>query len=296
MKFYVSWYQGDPYYPLYDDECDLLISPTSVSRSWSLKRFPTPPRSLLIDSGGFRYTLGLEEIPTTRVVFEQQLHILDGLDIPTTLCALDFPLIGQDLTPNELDRRITLTIASAYDFKQLFEIYGLGDAFNSMAIIQGYNVPSITHCARELKTLGFDAYGVGSLAGLQIHQEILDRVGAAIAVVGKGVHLFGLSSIRTIRALKKMGAVSVDSARPAKAAAYNEILYNKPFRRYGILDPNGQTTGTIPVERCLDKPLPCDCPVCQRNSRDILRVGNRKHIRLRAVHNYFHMKWAIQAS
>jgi hypothetical protein len=33
--------------------------------------------------------------------------------------------------------------------------------------------------------------------------------------------------------------------------------------------------------------------VCQQNSKDILEVGERKYIALRAVHNYFQMRWAI---
>ena len=295
MKFYVSWYQADPLYQLYDDDCHMLISPTSVSNSWTLSRFPRLPRSVMIDSGGFRYMLGLEQMPTPQAVFERQLRILDGLDVPATLCALDFPLAGPGLSSNELDRRITLTIAYAYDFKRLVEMYGLDGEITCIAVIQGYDTASLIYCAQELKSIGFTAYGVGSLAGLQKHDEVLARVAAAMSVVGKQVHVFGLSSIHTIRALKKMGVASVDSSRPVKAAAYNEVLYSHPFRRYGILGTDGNPTGIISRKRCLSEPLPCNCPVCQENSRDILGVGNHKYIGLRAVHNYFHMKWAIQA-
>ena len=30
MDFYVSWYHGDALYQVYDYECDMQISPTSV--------------------------------------------------------------------------------------------------------------------------------------------------------------------------------------------------------------------------------------------------------------------------
>jgi tRNA-guanine family transglycosylase len=198
-----------------------------------------------------------------------------------------------DLSSNELDRRITQTIANAYEFRLLADMYDLDREVDFMAIIQGYDQASITHCAQELKAIGFRFYGVGSLAGLQKYQQTLDRVGAAVAVVGQGVHVFGVSGIKTIRALKRIGVTSIDSSRPAKSAAYNELLYARPFRRYGIL-VDGQPTGTIRKRKCLAKPLPCECPVCQRNISDILQVGRREFIRLRAVHNYYQMKWAIK--
>lgn len=293
MDFYVSWYHGDPLYQLYDHECDMLISPTSVSGQWTLREFPRLPRRLMIDSGGYRYMITGGRLPSPRQAFEAQLRILGNLRIPTVLCALDHPMAEPDLSSNELDRRITQTIANAYEFRLLADMYDLEREVDFMAIIQGYDQASITHCAQELKAIGFRFYGVGSLAGLQKYQQTLDRVGAAVAVVGQGVHVFGVSGIKTIRALKKIGVTSIDSSRPAKSAAYNELLYARPFRRYGIL-VDGQPTGTIRKRKCLAKPLPCECPVCQRNSSDILQVGRREFIRLRAVHNYYQMKWAIK--
>ncbi len=147
--------------------------------------------------------------------------------------------------------------------------------------------------AGELESLGFTSFGVGSLAGLQQHEEILARVQAVVSVVGPGVHVFGLSSVRTIRALARLGAASVDSSRPAKSAAYNEVLYSGPFRRYGILGDDGEPTGIIPRQRCLTEPLPCDCPVCREDPWAILKVSKRQHIADRALHNYVHLKRAI---
>jgi len=292
MDFYVSWYYGDPLYQLYDDECYLLVSPTSVSSRWSLREFPRMPRRVMIDSGGYRYMIAGGKLPTPHDAFEKQLRILGEAQIPAILCALDYPMAEPSLDPNELDRRITETIANAYEFRLLADQYGSGREIEFMAIIQGYDPASVTYCAHELKAMGFTAYGIGSLAGLRHHDETLSRVKAAISVVGQGVHVFGLSSIRTIRALKQIGVKSIDSSRPVKSAAYNEVLYSHPFRRFGVL-VGDQTTGIVPKRRCLSQPLPCTCPVCQRKDTDILRVGDRKPIGLRAVHNYFHMKWAI---
>jgi tRNA-guanine family transglycosylase len=247
----------------------------------------------MIDSGGYRYMITGGKLPSPREAFEAQLRILDKTRIPTILCALDHPMAESGLDSNELDRRITQTIANAYEFRLLVDTYGLDQEVESMAIVQGYDPMSIAHCAQELKAIGFRLYGVGSLAGLQKYQQTLYRVRAAVAVVGKGVHVFGVSSIRTIRALMRIGVSSIDSSRPAKSAAYNELLYARPFRRLGIL-VDGQPTGTIRKERCLTKSLPCECPICQQNSQDILQVGKRDFIRLRAIHNYYQMKWAIK--
>ncbi|MBU0496287.1 MAG: hypothetical protein KKA73_01580 [Chloroflexi bacterium] len=295
MRFYASWYPGDPFYPLYDHDCHVLISPTSVSGTWTLREFPRLPQSVMVDSGGYRYMSTRHQMPTTRDTFERQLGLLDGADVPATLCALDFPMAESGLSANERDRRLTLSLAYAYDLRTLVERHGLAGQIEFMLIVQGHDVATLTHCAREFKSLGFTSFGIGSLAGLQHYDETLARVQAVVSVVGPGVHVFGLSSVRTIRALARIGVASVDSSRPAKSAAYNEVLYSHPFRRYGILDDDGKPTGIIPKRRCLKEPLPCDCPVCREDPWAILRIGKRQHIVNRALHNYFHLKRAIQS-
>ena len=296
MRFYVSWYHGDPLYQCYDDECSMLISPTSVASDWTLRRLPALPRRVMIDSGGYRYMSVHHGLPTPKEVFEQQLSMVDDTGVPATLCALDFPMAERGLSSKERDRRLTQTLSYAYDFRRLIDLHGLDDKVGYMAIVQGYDVPSLIACAREYKAMGFTSYGVGSLVGLYAFQEIVDRVKAVVSVVGEGVHVFGLSSTRTIRALARIGAASVDSSCPVKSAAYNEILYSRPFRRYGILGRNGEPTGTIPGERCLSKPLSCSCPICRENAADILRVGDRRYTAKRAIHNYYHFKASVSES
>jgi 7-cyano-7-deazaguanine tRNA-ribosyltransferase len=148
------------------------------------------------------------------------------------------------------------------------------------------------YCARELKCIGFDLYGIGSMAVLRHHEPIMKRVEAVAAVVGADkLHIFGVSVISVVRALRDLGIHSIDSARPAKAAAYNEVLYSNPYRRFGIMEPpHIPLAGRLPRSRRLSKPLPCECPVCNTGSADILGVGQRAFIRARALHNYYHLK------
>jgi queuine/archaeosine tRNA-ribosyltransferase len=117
-------------------------------------------------------------------------------------------------------------------------------------------------------------------------------VEAVATVVGADrLHIFGVGVVETVKVFREMGIHSIDSARPAKAAAYNEILYSKPYRRFGIMEPpHIPLAGRLPKDRRLSKPLPCGCPVCKHGSRAIVGVGKRAFIRARALHNYYHLK------
>jgi len=294
MRFYVSWYPGDPWYPLYDDDCAMLVSVTSVSREWTLGDFSELPRYLMLDSGGYRYASVPGERPNPREVFERQLRIIKGYDVKTILCALDYPLLDPDTSSNEKDRCLSQTVAYAYEFKSLMEQYQLPDCVEEMGIIQGYDVSSMTYCANRLRDIGFANYGVGSLASLRHHREILERVQAVMEVVGSDLHIFGVSAVETVAALHDLEICSVDSSRPAQAAMYNQIFYSRPFRRFSIARSQDKVGQAMPSHRRLSEPLPCSCPACGgRANPDILKLGSREYIRLRTLHNYWHLKRAL---
>ncbi|GHO61364.1 hypothetical protein KSC_002560 [Ktedonobacter sp. SOSP1-52] len=163
-----------------------------------------------------------------------------------------------------------------------------------MAIIQGYDIDTLKWCAHELAAIDFPLYGLGSLAPLKRHEPIMERVRAVASIIEpERLHIFGVSAIQTILALKEMGIHSFDSARPAKAAAYNEIFYSHPFRRFGILEPSSEGSklkGRIPRVNRLTEPLKCQCPICVEHPESILVVGKRANIKARGVHNYYHLK------
>ncbi len=294
MDFYVSWYPGDPHYPAHDGDCSLLISITSVARDWTIGSFSALPRRLLIDSGGYRFAIAPHEALSPKKVLARQLSLLADVQVPTIVCARDYPILDASLSSNEKDKSITQTVAFAYELKNLITQKGLPQHVTSRAIVQGYDIDSFSYCAHELRSIGFPLYGLGSLAVLKQHAPILERVQAVASIVGaQNLHIFGVSLVHTVQVLREMGIHSIDSARPAKAAAYNEILYSHPFRRFGILETSTQESpmkGRIPRERRLSTPLPCDCPVCVGNPRAIVGVGKRADIRSRALHNYYHLK------
>jgi len=292
MRFYISWYPGDPYYPSHDSDCDLLISISSVAKDWTIESFPSLPKHLIIDSGGFRSGNGAKSKIIQKNVFERQLNILADTEIPSIICAYDFPILDPSLSPGNKDHNLHQTIAYAYEFMNLFVQKNLSRHIMPMGIIQGDTPEAIHYCACELKEIGFPIFGLGSLAVLRNTSLILERVVAAASKVDpENLHIFGVNAIQTVFELKKLGIHSVDSSRAAKAAAYNEVFYSKPFRRFGILETGTSAVqGKIPVERRLTRPLPCDCPACLSNPNKILGVGKREYIRLRTLHNYYHLK------
>ena len=294
VNFYVSWYLGDPFYSAYDDDCALLVSITSVARDWTINRFPKPPKQLMIDSGGYRFAVAPHEALSPGQVLERQLNLLDGAATPTIVCARDYPILNNSLSSSEKDKYITQTIAYAYEMKKLIERDGLPENVTPLAVIQGYDVDSLLYCAEELMAIGFPLYGIGSLAGLRQHNLIMERVMAVGELVGaKKLHIFGVSVVQTVRAFRKMGIHSIDSARPAKSAAFNEIIYSNPYRRFGILEPHSAKKKRFSRQRRLDQPLPCNCPICQEDASRILVTGKRENIRNRALHNYYHLKRAF---
>ncbi len=120
--------------------------------------------------------------------------------------------------------RFTETIGYAYELKTLIKQYHVADRVEAMAVVQGYDASSMAYCAHRLQSVGFAHHGLGSLAPLKHHEEILDRVQAVMDVLGQDLHIFGVSGIETVAVLRDWGIRSVDSSRPAKAAMYNHIF------------------------------------------------------------------------
>lgn len=294
MLFYAAWYPGDPNYAAYDPDCAMLISVTSVARVWRLKSLKTFPRHLMIDSGGFRYATTETKSPSPRAIFEQQMAMIGTIDQPTTLCSLDHPTLTNRLSSIERDRAIYRTIANAYEFKRLTTDVQQIQQITQLAIVQGYDVPSLRRCARELQRIGFDRYGIGSMAQLYQPNEIIARIQAVSDILGQSVHVFGVSGIRLVTEMQNAGAESIDSTTPVTSAKYNILLYSNPYRRLIIADSRTGRDTERGGER-ISYPLPCDCPVCKDGPNpELLRHGTRRHVYLRSLHNYWHLARTIR--
>jgi len=297
MRFYVSWSRSDPFYPSYDEDACMLISIATTSNIWTLDRLPTPPKYLMIDSGGYSMSRMGNDVIAPKFVIRNQLSLLGDSDVPTIICPLDFPIVDNDLSQAQKDVLITETIANAYELKNLMEIERVTPNVSPMGIIQGDNSDALQYCARELLNIGFPIYGIGSLANLYDHKSIIKRIQAVIAVIPpRKLHIFGVSAIDTVQFMKKIGIASFDSATPIKSAIYNELIYSDPFRRYLVRAPKRASKNYIPSKnRVLYKPIPCDCPVCREDPTIIFGVGSSKFTKKRAIHNYYHLKEEFQS-
>lgn len=304
MDFYVSWSHSDPLYQLYDKRCSMLISTTAVSTIWQLSRFSVLPYQVMLDSGSYSYVAHGLPLPRPKSIFKRQLTILADSDIATIVCAVDKPMLGKYLSLTERNQAIDKTIANAWELKMLMAEYTKSCVLDKhrkhpiepLAIIQGYDPPSLKYCARQLWEMGYAHFGIGSMAHLYNTDEIVRRVKIVQAVVGPAIHVFGVSAISTMQQLKELGVASVDSARPIKASIYNEILYSEPYRRFGIADSHFQPGGSKfgPQKMLNQLSIACPCPVCNNSiNHDILKLGVRRHLLKRAIHNYYHIKKMI---
>ena len=141
--------------------------------------------------------------------------------------------------------------------------------------VQGWDFESTTYCAEMLSELGAGHYALGSLIGVQT-QEAVRRIVEVRQILGKRpkLHIFGVSRISLLERVRHL-VDSFDSAVPAKAAAFKEIV--NPFLRRSHVDE-------VTKRRCY-------CPVCRENPSLILAKGlptqMKKFDHYRAIHNAY---------
>lgn len=289
-EFYMSWARSDPLYQNYFPDCQLLISPQSVRHSWGAASFKRQPAKLIIDSGAYWYIKNNRNPPPPKEIFYRQVKMAEGSNCPTTICHFDMPLSPKETQIDNNYRRIESTIGNAYEFMELFTRVNFPSNVESLGVIQGYDTTSVKFCAQELCRMGFSRFGLGSLASLYRPEEIISRVKAAMEVVGTNLHIFGISNIKLMLRLARLGINSFDSSRPMKAAIYNTVFYSSPFRIF-IVERAKNKIKHAPVLQDL---LPCSCPVCKDNPSALMVTGRKKYHNIRAIHNYYHLLREIQ--
>jgi len=297
MRLFVSWYQGDPEYQKYDPSCHLLISPTNVSKTWDISKFKKLPKVLMIDSGAFHFiekdtlTISQEEI------YKRQLEIKNNTKITTIFTQLDFPIPPRKIPSINAKKRVEITIQNARIFLELFDKYK-EKRDRSLGVIQGYDTESLIFSAENMKDLGFDLYGIGSIAKISKHnrEEIKTRIKLVKNIVNKRLHVFGVTSIDLMQFFKEIGVYSIDSTTPIKEAIYSGIIYSNPFRRFKISTKHfrDEWSKKYGFSNILNTPLKCNCPVCNLDPELIMKRGKKVLNNLRAVHNYYHLKKLIE--
>lgn len=286
MQYYIAWTHSDFVYQQHLHDIGVLVSPPNVSFAWRASNWPALPKLLILDSGAFQYHKE-GRIPTAQEVLRRQLHILDGIanPVPTGICHLDMPMLGSR-NPSELQQRVRTSLENA---RWLIETIGeqpLPQNVMPIGVIQGYSVESVYESAIVLEDMGYTWFALGSLAGMVAHSsdELLRRVEASIEAVGTNIHVLGVSSVRVLPELAKVGIRSVDSGAPIREAWTGGVFYSRPFRRFKISNAYfKEWSRTYGFAELLQEPLLCDCPVCVDDPSLIMRQDGKRYVNLRST-------------
>lgn len=268
----------------------MLVGPPNVNLAWRASDWSTLPAALIIDSGAYQYYKE-DRHPNPAAVLERQRHMVDGVSIPVGLCHLDIPMLG---TRNvvELDRRVLQNLEHAQWLIDHLRDHPLPPNVHPIGVIQGYSVERVYIVARILAEMGYTSFALGSLAGLvaSSRDEVYRRVEAALEAVGPFLHILGVSSTEVLAKLATLGVQSADSGAPGHEAWRGGLFYSNPFRRYKVPSPHfKEWSRSYSFADILTEPLPCTCPVCREDSSRLLQPCGKEFIKLRAIHNYYHL-------
>ncbi|KWX72145.1 queuine tRNA-ribosyltransferase [Paenibacillus riograndensis] len=283
MDFYIGWSHSDAVFCNYFPDCPVLISAIPDNRG-GVKKYRNKPKKLILDCGSVFY-VKQKSRPPLKDVFDIQQSILEDCDSTAIIQMVHFdePLLDK----NSLSERymaIERTLFNAYEYLNLFSRYNIPGFVKPMGVIQGYDQASIEFSAYELIKMGYKNFGIGSL--LYKHQiEQVEMIRRASDIVGSAnLHVFGVTGLPQINAMVDIGVKSFDSTRPTMAAAFFQVFYSRPFRTFFLSESRAK-----PTSPRLENPLYCDCPVCKVNSKQILIPSPREYMKLRSVHNYYHL-------
>ncbi|MEH7386759.1 tRNA-guanine transglycosylase [Bacillus sp. JJ1521] len=288
MDFYISWSHSDAIFCEYFDNCCMLISAIPDNKN-GIKRFRKKPKKLIIDSGALFYSKNPGKFKL-RDILDTQFYIIDSApqDIPIQLVHLDEPLLDKPTLSDKFSA-VEKTLFNAYEYVNLLQKYDLPPNVSLMGVIQGYDFPSITFSIHELKKLGFKRFGLGSMLARNPVEQVRYIKFVAQQVGSENLHIFGVTGINQMREMAKIKMASFDSSRPTMVAAFHQIFYSNPFRTLLISKSNVTRT-----QERIDKPLDCECPACIENPEDILNISHRDYMKLRSVHNYYHLAKTIE--
>ncbi|MEH7255608.1 queuine tRNA-ribosyltransferase [Neobacillus niacini] len=283
MDFYISWSHSDAIFCDYFDECCMLISAVPDNK-YGIKKFKKKPKKLIIDSGALFYSKNPGKYKL-RDILEIQKFIIDSAppDIPIKLVHLDEPLLNKN-TLSEKFSSVEKTLFNAYEYVNLLDKSKLPENVSLMGVIQGFDIPSTKYCIYELKKMGFKNFGLGSMLVRNPEEQVRYMKSVAEIIGPEHLHIFGVTGIQQMKEMAKLKILSFDSSRPTMVAAFHQIFYSNPFRTYVISQSNVKRKKLV-----ISKPLYCQCPVCMKEPTDILNISHRDYMKLRSIHNYYHL-------
>lgn len=191
--------------------------------------FPLPA---FIDSGGFSALLpgarvletpeGLgvierEDQEPTELIHPDDVHALQSR-LAQWGCPLDFPIPPAITDPEELARRLRLTLANAH--------YALTlprpERLTLFGVVVGWDAPSYAQCAGELLAMGYRHLAIGGLVPRLSDLVLLERIVRGVRTLQSNtdaLHLFGLGHPERVAQGMAWGATSTDSSSYVQNAA-----------------------------------------------------------------------------
>ena len=288
LDFYISWSHSDAVFCNYFDRCPMLISAVPDNK-YAFKKFKKSPEKLIIDSGALYYAKQSSK-RYLRHIFDIQRYIIESapVNLPINIVHLDDPLLNKN-TLSEKYEAVERTLFNANEHMNLFKREGFPDNVSIMGVIQGYDFPSIRYSIFELKKMGYTNFGIGSMLSRNASDQIDYIKYLSQSLSPENLHVFGVTGIPQMKVMSELKIKSFDSSRPTMSAAFFQVMYSNPFRTYLI---SGSKVGRSQPK--LEKALSCLCPVCLDNPEDIINMSNRKYMKLRSIHNYYHLMKTIE--
>ncbi|ADO54196.1 queuine tRNA-ribosyltransferase [Paenibacillus polymyxa] len=286
MQFYVGWSHSDAIFTDYYPDCSILVSAVPDNKG-TIGRFKTKPKKLILDCGSVYY-VKQETRPSLKDIFQIQISFLESCDpYEAYMVHFDEPMLNKT-SLSERYMAMEKTLFNAYEYMNLFNSKNFPRHVVPMGVIQGYDRASIEFSAKELSRIGYRSFGIGSLLSQNQNKQI-EMINYAADIVGSSnLHVFGVTGVPQMQAMINIGVKSFDSTRPTMAAAFFQVFYSRPFKTFFLSKSHAKLSSPR-----LSEPLPCNCPVCQINAYDLFIPSPRKHMRLRSIHNYYHLSIVI---
>lgn len=289
---------------------------TLIYKAGGLHQFMNWKGPIFTDSGGFQvFSLAkMRKVMEAGVTFqfdldgrqeilspEKSVQIQANLGSDIALILDDFPgfpfeyersLESIELTKRWAERAVR-------EYKRIMQD---GDPINPgqklWGIVQGANFPDLRKkSAKDMVSLGFEAFAIGGVAVGEPHEEMMKAVEAAIPNLPENSpkHLLGVGTPYNIIHAVSKGCDTFDCVIPTREARHGRLYINAKGQELSA--EGGQVEGYATIDIRLEKykedftPLDntCDCYLCLNHTKAYLRhlfaTGEPLGIRLASMHN-----------
>jgi len=181
----------------------ILVAFDSIPKYMSRLPLDYNATLIMVESGGY-----IPNPPSSpEECLQRQINVF-----PDLVLTLDYPVKkgrGGDLPVKEKEKRVEKTIQNAKKAMELKNwVCGrYNRKFELVAVIQGYDIPSIRRCAMKMQSFGYEYYALGSVttqASSRKLPEIKRVLGEVRDIIGKNawLHILGVMDVNVLHPIK----------------------------------------------------------------------------------------------